>query len=132
VPSTPLFASHCRDIVDRYALGSDIVRNETVMDVRFDYFDEVCETDRMFRIQTDKQVFYSRTAVLAVGPANQPVLPKSPGNENLDAITHALKIEEFPSKAAQAKIAAKKATNGLIVGGGFTSAQLPDLTIKEA
>lgn len=130
VPSTPLFADHCRSLVNRYDLGRDLIRNETVLDVKYDYFDEVCETDKIFRIKTDKRVYHSRTAVLAVGPANQPVIPTSPGSNNMEAMTHALKIKDFPCPKIQAKIVAKKITNVLVVGGGLTSAQLADLAIK--
>jgi hypothetical protein len=111
VPSTPLFASHCGCIVDRYGLRQDIVRQEKAIDIKYDYYDDVCETDKVFRIETNKQVYYSRTAVLAVGPANEPTIPSYPGNENAEAATHALKIREFPSQPVQDKISAKMITN---------------------
>ncbi|KAF3022104.1 hypothetical protein E8E14_013839 [Neopestalotiopsis sp. 37M] len=130
VPSTPLFASHCGCIIDRYGLREDIVRHEKAIDIKFDYFDDVCQTDKIFRIETDKQVYFSRTAVLAVGPANDPVIPSYPGIDNPEASTHAMKIKDFPSIPVQEKIAAKKTTNLLVVGGGLTSAQLADLAIR--
>ncbi|KAK6088541.1 FAD binding domain-containing protein [Seiridium cupressi] len=131
VPSTPLFASHCGCIIDRYGLRQDIVRQEKALDIKFDYFDDVHPTEKVFRIETDKRIYYSRTTVLAVGPANEPVIPSYAGVDNPEATTHALKIKEFPSQAIRAKIAAKRTTNVLIVGGGLTSAQLADLALRK-
>ncbi|KAI1849986.1 hypothetical protein JX265_003359 [Neoarthrinium moseri] len=130
VPSTPLFASHCGCIIDRYHLRDDIVRQGKVVDITFDYYDAVCETDKVFRVQTDNQVYFSRTAVLAVGPANEATIPATPGVDNPIAMTHAMKIKEFPSQQIQAKIEAKRTTNIVVVGGGLTSAQLADLALR--
>ncbi|KAH8680774.1 FAD binding domain-containing protein [Xylariales sp. PMI_506] len=130
VPSTPLFASHCNCIIDRYGLREGIIRQEKVLDIKFDYFDHICPTDKVFWIKTDERVYYSRTAVLAVGPANEPIIPVTPGHQQAEAMTHALKIEEFPSQRIREKIAAKHPTNILIVGGGLTSAQLADLAVR--
>ncbi|KAI0158652.1 hypothetical protein BJ166DRAFT_308498 [Pestalotiopsis sp. NC0098] len=130
VPSTPLFASHCGCIIDRYGLRQDIVRQEKALDIKFDYFDDVCQNDKVFRIETNKSVYYSRTAVLAVGPGNDPVVPSYPGIDNPEASTHALKIKDFPSQPVREKIAEKKTTNILVVGGGLTSAQLADLALR--
>lgn len=106
------------------------MRQEKVTNVSFDYFEDVCQKDKVFRIETDKSFYYSRTAVLAVGPANEPRVPQYSGVDNPEATTHAMKIREFPSWPIQDKIAVKKTTNILVVGGGLTSAQLADLAIR--
>ncbi|ORY64806.1 FAD binding domain-containing protein [Pseudomassariella vexata] len=130
VPSTRLFASHCGCLIDRYALREDVVRQEEVLDIRYDYFDHIHSTDKVFAIQTNKGMHYSRTAVLAVGPANGPEIPGMLPGEPTDAITHAMQITEMPSQRVRNKIAAKATTNVLIVGGGLTSAQLADLALR--
>ncbi|KAI0132813.1 hypothetical protein BJ170DRAFT_718961 [Xylariales sp. AK1849] len=130
VPSTPLFASHCGCIIDRYGLRRDIIRQEKVLDIRFDCFDNVCPDEKTFRIETDNEIYYSRTAVLAVGPANEGSIPYTPGPGPMEAMTHAMKIQEFPSQHIRDKIKARRATNILIVGGGLTSAQLADLAVR--
>jgi hypothetical protein len=100
------------------------------VDIRYDYFDHMCPTEKVFWIKTDQSIYYSRTAVLAVGPGNAPTIPNCLGNENPEAMTHAMKINEFPSQRVQDRITAKCSTNILVVGGGLTSTQLADLAIR--
>ncbi|KAK8011540.1 hypothetical protein PG990_010505 [Apiospora arundinis] len=129
VPSTPLFSAHCDCLIDRYNLRRDVIQNEEVQDIRYGYVDDVCRDDPIFTIRTNRTTHYSRVAVLAVGPANAPSIP-GPTDQGSDAITHAMKIKTFPSTRVMEKIAAKKSTNILIVGGGLTSAQLADLAVR--
>ncbi|KAK8050988.1 FAD binding domain-containing protein [Apiospora rasikravindrae] len=129
VPSTPLFSAHCDCLIDRYSLRRDVIQHEEVLDIRYGFVDHVCRDEPVFTIRSNKTTRYSRVAVLAVGPANTPTIPGST-DQGSDAITHAMKIRTFPSPHVKEKIASKKATNILIVGGGLTSAQLADLAIK--
>lgn len=128
VPSTPLFASHCGCLMDRYNLRSDMVCHEQAEDIRFGYVEGLSEVDKIFTIQTDKGVHYSKTVVLAVG-GNPPQIPDMP-TEGTDAVTHAMQIKEMPSARVRAKLNAKLPANIVIVGGGLTSAQLADLAIR--
>lgn len=97
--------------------------------------------DKLFTVTTDKMIRYARAVILAVGPANAPVLPKIPslsfpGHSNSDHTAcmpqacHSMKIATFPDPIVQARVAAQKRTNIIVVGGGLTSAQLSDLAIR--
>ncbi|KAH7031662.1 FAD binding domain-containing protein [Microdochium trichocladiopsis] len=129
VPSTPLFASHCGCLVDRYSLRSNMIRNETVLDVSYDYVGELSENIKLFTIKTNKATYYAKTAVLALG-GNPPSLPKPAVSDAAAAITHAMQIKEMPCPRVRAKINSKKPTSIVIVGGGLTSAQLSDLAVR--
>ncbi|KAI2607154.1 FAD/NAD(P)-binding domain-containing protein [Hypoxylon fragiforme] len=128
VPSTPLFASHCGCLMDRYSLQENIVRHEKVEDIQFDYNEDISETDKIFTVRTNNGTHYARTMVLAVG-GNPPQIPDMP-SEGIEAITHAMHIKEMPSPHVRAKLKAKQSTHIVIVGGGLTSAQLADLAIR--
>ncbi|KAK7958569.1 FAD binding domain-containing protein [Apiospora saccharicola] len=115
VPSTPLFSAHCDCLIDRYSLRRDVIQHEEVQDIRYGFVDDVCRDEPVFTIRTNKTTRYSRVAVLAVGPANAPTIP-GPMDQGSDAITHAMKIRNFPSLRVKEKIASKKVTNILVVG----------------
>ncbi|KAI1370257.1 hypothetical protein F4677DRAFT_369536 [Hypoxylon crocopeplum] len=128
VPSTPLFASHCGCLMDRYDLRGNMVCHEKVEDIRFDYLQEFSEVDKIFTIRTDEGIHHARIVVLAVG-GNPPQLPDAP-TEGTDAVTHAMQIKDMPSPRVRGKINARLPVNIVIVGGGLTSAQLADLAIR--
>lgn len=89
----------------------------------------------IFTVTTETQRFYSKTVVLAVGPANKPEIPRLPSMPvdiaQLRQACHSLQIKTFPDPLVQKRIAAGHPTNLLIVGGGLTSAQLTDLAIRK-
>lgn len=116
--------------MDRYNLRRGVIQNEQVLDIQYGWVEHVCQTDRIFTIRTSTSVHYSRTAVLAVGPGNEPSIPGGVEEQHADAATHAMKIQTFPCERVKAKIAARSTSNLLIVGGGLTSAQLADLAIR--
>ncbi|RYO92669.1 hypothetical protein DL762_001572 [Monosporascus cannonballus] len=130
VPSTPLFASHCGCVVDRYSLHGDLVQQEQVQDIVFDYVDELSQTDKIFTVKTNKTTHYAKIVVLAVG-GNPPQIPGGLTPQETEGATHAMMIKEFPPRYLKNRIAAKAPTNVLIVGGGLTSAQLADLAIRK-
>jgi cation diffusion facilitator CzcD-associated flavoprotein CzcO len=147
VPSTGLFASHCSEVVQRYGLGRDMLRQERVDDVDFDTatcfqdveHDSVISSNssddetKIFRIVTDKGVRFARVIVLAVGPGNAPSIPSIPGmptGPSHEGYTHAMQIKHFPPSHVKAKIQSWHPTRMLIVGGGLTSIQLADLALK--
>lgn len=99
------------------------------------------DEDKLFTVTTDKTIRYARAVILAVGPANAPVLPKIPslsfpGHSDSDRIDcmpqacHSMKIATFPDPIVRARVAAQRRTNVVVVGGGLTSAQLSDLAIR--
>ncbi|XXG99365.1 hypothetical protein Hte_005702 [Hypoxylon texense] len=128
VPSTPLFASHCGCLMDRYNLRDNIVSHEKVEDIRFGYIEDVSEVDKIFTVRTNKGVHYAKTVVLAAG-GNPPQIPDMP-TEGTDAVTHAMQLKEMPSPRIRAKLDARLPANIVVVGGGLTSAQLADLAIR--
>jgi hypothetical protein len=93
--------------------------------------------EKLFTVRTDKGIRYSRIVVLAVGPGNQPRIPRIPGmvsssgSEGFPQACHAMQIRHFPDPVVQRRIAAHRPTNILVVGGGLTSAQLADLAIRK-
>lgn len=119
-----------------------LVHKEPVTDIRYSAVEDIPNTeDKLFTVTTDKTVRYARAVILAVGPANDPVLPKIPslsfpGHSNTDHAAcmpqacHSMRIGKFPDPIVMARIAARKRTNILVVGGGLTSAQLSDLAIR--
>ncbi|KAI0888752.1 uncharacterized protein GGS22DRAFT_62754 [Annulohypoxylon maeteangense] len=128
VPSTPLFASHCGCLIDRYDLRGNVVSHEKVEDIRFDYLEDYSEVDKIFTIKSDRGIHHAKVVVLAVG-GNPPQIPDPP-TEGMEGMTHAMHIKEMPSPRVRAKVNAKIQTNVVIVGGGLTSAQLADLAIR--
>lgn len=98
--------------------------------------------EKLFRVQTDKTVRYARAVILAVGPANAPVLPKIPSlsfpgqdlaNQTMPQARHSMQIPQhlFPDAIVQQRMQAGRRTNIVVVGGGLTSAQLADLAIRQ-
>ncbi|KAL2758166.1 hypothetical protein ACRALDRAFT_1074873 [Sodiomyces alcalophilus JCM 7366] len=136
-PPTSLFLHHCRSIADRYHLcGDNIVRHEAVQDIDYRIVKDLASDDELFVVRTDKgHSHYARTVVLAVGPGNKPRIPCIPGLVGAQGaappqVCHSMQIREFPGAVVQDRIAARKTTNILVVGGGLTSAQLSDLAIR--
>ncbi|KAI1168396.1 FAD binding domain-containing protein [Nemania serpens] len=130
VPSTPLFFSHCDCVVDRYQLSSDILSQEQVEDIRYDYVREFSDEQKIFSVKTDKRCHYGKIVVLAIG-GNSPQLPCSLTVEETEGATHAMNIKTFPPTYVQKKMATKARTHVLVVGGGLTSAQIADLAIRK-
>ncbi|KAI1386087.1 uncharacterized protein F4822DRAFT_305135 [Hypoxylon trugodes] len=128
VPSTPLFASHCGCLVDRYGLRGDMVCHEKVEDISFNYVEDFSQVDKIFTVRTNKGIHHAKTVVLAVG-GNPPEIPNMP-IEGTEGVTHAMHIKEMPSPRIRAKLSARLPANIVIVGGGLTSAQLSDLAIR--
>ncbi|KAH8780954.1 hypothetical protein F5883DRAFT_448193 [Diaporthe sp. PMI_573] len=141
-PSLSLFTDHCDCVAERYHLMDGLVHKEPVTDIRYSAVEDIPNNeDKLFTVTTDKTVRYARAVILAVGPANDPVLPKIPalsfpGHSNTDHTAcmpqacHSMRIGKFPDPVIMARIAAQKRTNILVVGGGLTSAQLSDLAIR--
>lgn len=128
VPSTPLFASHCGCLMDRYNLRDNIVSHEKVEDIRFGYIEDISKVDKIFTVRTNEGVHHAKTVVLATG-GNPPQIPDMPV-EGTEAVTHAMQLKEMPSPRVRAKLDARLSANIVVVGGGLTSAQLADLAIR--
>lgn len=133
-PSSRLFEEHCRCIVDKYKLRDGLVRKASVQDIEYGQQPEIGQDRPFFRLKTEAGVFYARTVVLAIGPANAPSLPNEVNHvtnisEDVGQL-HSMKIREFPALSVQNKINAAETTNILVIGGGLTSAQLSDLAIR--
>lgn len=146
-PSTPLFRSHCEDVIQRYGLDKDMLRQERVVDIEYDTAESFADAEHdsvisdsgvdeqrsIFRVTTDKGVRFATVVILAVGPGNAPSLPQVRGLPALslhDGYVHAMHIKQFPPPQVKAKIAARRSTNMLIVGGGLTSIQIADVALS--
>ena len=130
-PSSDIFDDYCRDIVKRYNLSpAKLIRKETVLDI--DHHSSSIETDQYFTVTTTSGVHHALAVVLAVGAGNAPFMPPelTAKASSLEGACHAFDITTFPPPHIQAKIAARKPTNIVVIGGGLTSAQLSDLAIK--
>jgi hypothetical protein len=147
VPSTSLFDAHCAEVVRRYGLGREMLRQERVVDIAYaelDTFgdaehdsvisDDSLDDDRkIFRVKTDEGVHFAHVVILAVGPGNAPSIPPVPGlpvDTPHEGFAHAMQLRHFPPPCVAAKINARHSTNILVVGGGLTSIQLADLALK--
>ncbi|KAJ2977400.1 hypothetical protein NUW58_g7822 [Xylaria curta] len=129
VPSTPLFFSHCECVADRYQLNDDMISQEQVEDICYDYVREFSDEQKIFSVKTNKGCHYGKIVVLAIG-GNPPRIPSPLTTEEMEGATHAMHIKTFPPSYVQQRIAAKVETNVLVVGGGLTSAQIADLAIR--
>jgi hypothetical protein len=146
VPRTDLFNAHCDEVIRRYRLGKDMLRQESVVDIEYDNMakfgearrdstisdDAEDEEGKVFRVKSDQGVRYAHLVILAVGPGNAPSIPLVPGLPACphEGFAHAMQIKQFPPPHVTAKIGARQSTNMLIIGGGLTSIQLADLAIK--
>lgn len=121
-------------MVDRYKLGDDLVNKEAVKDIDYGVVRGVSADDeKLFTVTTGESVRYAKVIVMAVGPANKPVIPRAPSMPQEDLIPqacHSMQIKDFPDAIVQQRMAANRPTNVLVIGGGLTSAQLSDLAIR--
>jgi hypothetical protein len=147
VPSTSLFASHCCEVIQRYRLGKDMLRQERVTNIEYStgasfqdsevdsvISDDLTEDETpIFRVTTDGGARYAKVVILAVGPGNGPCIPSIAGLPTCsphEGYTHAMQIKQFPPPHIKAKINSRVPARMLIVGGGLTSIQLADLALK--
>ncbi|KAM0303877.1 hypothetical protein ACHAPM_003449 [Fusarium culmorum] len=134
-PSTALFCDHCEKVAARYRLGPDMIRKEALEHLDYREVKGVSiDGEKLFTVTSNKVRRYARTVVLAVGPANVakiPHIPSMPDTGKLPQTCHSMHITEFPDPLVKQRIAARRETNILVVGGGLTSAQLTDLAIRK-
>ncbi|KAL2796830.1 hypothetical protein BJX66DRAFT_123387 [Aspergillus keveii] len=132
-PSTGLFRDFCGSLTERYGLDAPgLIREGEVVDVRFDYFDEIDQTEKVFMVKTKNgDTFYARAVVLAIGPGGRKIMPFSLTAEEAEGACHSGEIRGFPSPNVKRKIHQRKETNVVVVGGGLSSAQIVDMAIRK-
>jgi hypothetical protein len=141
-PSQAVFKRYCEDVIARYRLDDLVERSE----VRSISYATLPNTDGpgLFTLETSTGVKKARIVVFAVGAALKPALPPGCpfcGLEKTGSVTHAF-VRHPPSPASTKrkaqpnlpehvirKLASKKQTNIVVVGGGLTSAQITDAAI---
>ncbi|KAK4236541.1 FAD binding domain-protein [Achaetomium macrosporum] len=126
-PSQALFSEHCKDVVAHYSPHrAGLVRKERALDISY--------------ASVPGGIRYSRIVVLAVGPGNQPRIPRIPGViscsdapalQTSPHACHTMQIRHFPDPVVKQRIASNRHTNILVIGGGLTSAQVSDLAIRK-
>ncbi|KAF2274416.1 FAD/NAD(P)-binding domain-containing protein [Westerdykella ornata] len=150
-PSARVFASHCRDVVQKYGLDGGMVRKEAVTDIDFDTkasflgekageshadLDSDLEVDpegKIFRVSTDKGIYFAHVVILAIGPGNKPAIPPVlglPQHYPHEGYAHAMHLSQIPPPHVLSKVLAGQQTALLVVGGGLTSVQIADLALK--
>lgn len=129
-PSRELFWDHCTVVAKRYHLGPGMVQHEEARDIDFGLIRNLDPEQPVFTVTTDKGVHHARVVVMAVGPANQAVMPgMAPGDRHPGAC-HSMHTKSIPDPLVAAKIAAGKVTNVVVVGGGLVSSQIVDLAVR--
>lgn len=140
-PSQSLFCDHCDSVATRYHLNDGLVHKEEVQDIRYGFSDDINSDMKLFTVVTDKTIRYAKAVILAVGPANAPVLPEIPSlsfpgqhapGAAMPQACHSMQIpqHQFPAPIVQQRLRTGQKANVLVVGGGLTSAQLSDLAVR--
>ena len=132
-PSTRLFRDFCAEIVERYELERDMVLHESVESIDYGPIPALAQTNDLFTVRTNHGTHFARTVVLAVGAGNAPTMPAPFPQGEHEASCHALQLRPDQPLAAHLgrKIKAKARTNVAVIGGGLTSAQIGDRTIRQ-
>jgi hypothetical protein len=137
-PSQALFKMSCEDMVERYDLGN-LVEQSEVTSISYD--PSLSDSGPgVFTLETSTGRKKARIVVFAVGAALKPSLPRGCpfcGLESTGSVTHAFNRplsstktnSNLPSHVLY-KIASKKPTTIIVVGGGLTSAQTIDTSIQ--
>ncbi|KAL2827071.1 hypothetical protein BDW59DRAFT_171597 [Aspergillus cavernicola] len=136
-PGTGLFRDFCERVVARYGLsGEGLVQAGEVVDIVYDYFDDIDDEKKTFKVSMkDGDVVYARAVVMAIGPGGRKIVPEPfsvpfSGNEAQGAC-HSSEIRGFPGMNVKKRIAERKETNVVVVGGGLSSAQIVDMAIRK-
>ncbi|ROW12478.1 hypothetical protein VMCG_00847 [Cytospora schulzeri] len=145
-PSQSLFCDHCECVARHYDLLGDLVHKEEVTGIQYGPLEDISANNSLFTVTTNKTIRHARTVILAVGPANGPILPNipslsfpgqklSPANvttpTSMPQACHSMQIASFPDPVVQSRISQPgRQTNVIVVGGGLTSFQLSDLAIR--
>lgn len=131
-PSSKLFADQCKSIIKRYKLTDTEIKEETLLDIDYDYDDSVSDTEKLFTITTNRGTYFAKIVVMAIGAGNAPKIPESPVSipDQGEGQCHAMTIKEFPDPSLRRKIQQGKRTNVLVIGGGLTAAQIADNALR--
>lgn len=128
-PSTKLFADFCADTVNRYGL-QDTVAKADVQSLAWYVDGEGDRPDGCFEVKTSAGVHFARAVVLAVGPGIPNSIPaNAAASEGACHSSQLGALGQIPAHV-RARIASRRATNVIVVGGGLTSAQIADMVLK--
>ncbi|KAL2809786.1 hypothetical protein BJX63DRAFT_445097 [Aspergillus granulosus] len=132
-PSTGLFRDFCESVTERYGLDAPgLIKEGEVVDVKFDYVDEMDQTEKVFMVKTKNgDIFYARAVVMAIGPGGRKIMPFPLSAEEAEGACHSGEIRRFPSPNVKTKIQQRRETNVVVVGGGLSSAQIVDMAIRK-
>lgn len=129
-PSTGLFDDYCKDCVDRYRLDK-LVSQADVTSIQYDEFEDGDRPGQCFTVQSSLGKHYARAVVLAIGPGVPSPIPVSPLES--EGACHSSRLAGLGPFAphVHARIAAKRSTNVVVIGGGLTSAQIADMALRK-
>ncbi|KAL2835527.1 hypothetical protein BJY01DRAFT_259141 [Aspergillus pseudoustus] len=132
-PSTRLFRDFCESVTERYGLDAPgLIKEGEVVELKFDYFDEVDQAEKVFMVQTKNgDTFYARAVVMAIGPGGRKIMPFPLSIEESEGASHSGEIRGFPSPNVKRKIQQRREANVVVVGGGLSSAQIVDMAIRK-
>lgn len=141
-PSTDLFTDYCNSIINRYNLdGQGQILKQEITGITYDFLPErgdvPVSNSKIFTLTSSTgQKFYSKAVVLAIGAGGagiSKILPWKPSTEEegASACCHSMEIKTFPSPNVKNKIRRRQQTNVVVVGGGFSSAQIVDMAIRK-
>lgn len=129
-PTREVFEGFCKCCIERYDLGKDVVRYETVKNIAYDIDKELVE--KIFTVQTSSGEYRARAVVLAPG-AGKPNIPLPFSADDLQVgASHAMQLQSqgLLSTAVRSRIKTHQRTRVLVIGGGLTSAQLAINALK--
>ncbi|EGP82971.1 uncharacterized protein MYCGRDRAFT_97150 [Zymoseptoria tritici IPO323] len=128
-PPSDVFKDYCNFIAKRYSLlDKDLIQQASMSDIEYDYIPQLSADEKLFTVRTEDSTFYARSVVLSVGAGNAPCIPKPFPQNGCPAACHAFQPLDAPLRERLRK---RMPTNVLIIGGGLTSAQIADRSIRQ-
>lgn len=126
IPPSDLFKEYCQWIAGRYdLLDKDLIRKAVVQEIDYDFVERLSSDEKLFTVRiSNKETFYAKTVVLAVGAGNAPSVPKPFPQNGCPQACHAFQPGDGMLKGSRRK-------NVLVIGGGLTSAQIADRAIRK-
>lgn len=124
-----MFKDYCDFIAKRYGLlDSDLIYKAVVEDIDYDYVTSISPDKKLFSLRTEVDaIIYAHSVVLAVGAGNAPAVPTPFPQGGCPCTCHAFQPGD---KSLTERLNQRKPTSVLVIGGGLTSAQIADRSVR--